>query len=200
MLIQVRSLSKLIYGDDNLTGILGAVGLIPTLVGFIAVGPMSKKLGVTKTLRVSFLIGMVATAVRIFNPTNFVFNTAMGCFASFANIPMMCLLGVFTAMSIDFNEYKFGKRMVGTSQAASSFGGKIGSGIGASMVGWCLALASYDGLSDVVTPAVRQAVYAIGIYIPLVLFIVMFIMTMRFDLEERLPAMREEIAKRKAGK
>lgn len=191
---------KLIYGDDNLTGILGAVGLIPTLVGFIAVGPMSKKLGVTKTLRVSFLIGMVATAVRIFNPTNFVFNTAMGCFASFANIPMMCLLGVFTAMSIDFNEYKFGKRMVGTSQAASSFGGKIGSGIGASMVGWCLALASYDGLSDVVTPAVRQAVYAIGIYIPLVLFIVMFIMTMRFDLEERLPAMREEIAKRKAGK
>ena len=190
---------KLIYGDDNLTGILGAVGLIPTLVGFIAVGPMTKKLGVTKTLKVSFFIGMVATAIRIFNPTSFIFNTAMGCFASFANIPMMCLLGVFTSMSIDYNEYKYGKRMVGTSQAASSFGGKIGSGIGASMVGWCLALASYDGFAEVATPAVRQAVYTIGIYIPLALFVIMFILTIKFDLEEKLPAMREEIAARKAN-
>ena len=112
---------------------------------------------------------------------------------------MMCLLGVFTAMSIDYNEYKYGKRMVGTSQAASSFGGKIGSGIGASMVGWCLALASYDGFAEVATPAVRQAVYTIGIYIPLALFVIMFILTIKFDLEEKLPAMREEIAARKAN-
>lgn len=191
---------KWIYGDDNLTGILGAIGMIPTLVGFIAIGPMIKKLGVTKTLKVSFFIGMVTTALRIFNPTHFAFNTAMGCFATFANIPMMCLLGVMTAMSIDFNEYKYGKRMVATSQSAASFGMKIGSGIGASLVGWCLAAASYDGFATVVTPAVRQAIYTFSIYIPLLLFIVMFVMTLKFDLEAKLPAMREEIAARKATK
>lgn len=189
---------KWIYGNDNLMGILGAVGLIPTLVGFIAVGPMIKKLGVTKTLKVSFAIGMIATAVRIINPTNFAFNTAMGCFASFANIPMMCLLGVLTAMTIDFNEYKYGKKMVATSQSAASFGCKIGAGIGASLVGWCLAIAHYDGFAEVATPAVKQAIYAIGIYIPLVLFVVMFVMTLKFDLEEKLPAYREEMAARKA--
>ena len=187
---------KLIYGDDNLVGILGAVGLIPTILGFAAVGPMIKKLGVTKTLKVCFFIGMISTAARIFNPTHFVFNTAMGCVASFANIPMMCLLGVLTAMAVDYNEYKYGKRMVGTSQAASGFGGKIGSGLGASIVGWCLAAASYDGMSEVVTPAVQQAVFSFGIYIPLLLFVVMFIISLKFDLEEKLPAMREEMAAR----
>lgn len=191
---------KLIYGNDNLVGLLGAVGMIPTLAGFIAVGPMIKKLGVTKTLKVSFFIGMVTTAVRIFNPTDFWFNTIMGCFASFANIPMMCLMGVMTAMAIDYNEYKYGKRMVATSQAASGFGGKIGSGVGASLVGWCLAVASYDGFAEVVTPSVKQAVYAFGIYIPLLLFVIMFVLTLRFDLEAKLPAMREEIAARKANK
>lgn len=191
---------KLIYGNDNLVGILGAVGMIPTLLGFIAVGPMVKKLGVTKTLKVSFFLGMVSTAARIFKPSHFWFNTIMSCFATFANIPMMCLLGVMTAMAIDYNEYKYGKRMVGTSQAASGFGGKIGAGVGASIIGWCLALASYDGLATVVTPAVRQAVYTFGIYIPLVLFIVMFVITLRFDLEARLPKMREEIVARKANK
>ncbi|WP_130836573.1 MFS transporter [Lachnoclostridium sp. Marseille-P6806] len=188
---------KLIYGDDNLVGILGAVGLIPTLLGFIAVGPMVKKLGVTKTLKISFFIGTAATAVRIINPTHFWYNTVMGCFASFANIPMMCLLGVMAAMAIDYNEYKYDRRMVGTSQAASGFGGKIGSGIGASLVGWCLGFADYDGLSEIVTPAVRQAVYTFGIYIPLVLFVIMLALTLRFDLEAKLPAMREEIAVRK---
>ncbi|MDO4622719.1 MAG: glycoside-pentoside-hexuronide (GPH):cation symporter [Eubacteriales bacterium] len=191
---------KLIYGNDNLVALLGGVGMIPTLLGFILVGPMIKKLGVTKTLKVSFFIGMVTTALRIINPTAFWYNTILGCFATFANIPMMCLMGVMTAMSIDFNEYKFGKRMVGTSNAASGFGGKIGSGLGASIVGWCLAIASYDGFAEVVTPAVRGAVYTFAIYIPLILFVVMFVLTLQFDLEAKLPALREEIAARKQNK
>ena len=189
---------KLIYGNDNLVGIMGAIGMIPTLLGFILVGPMIKKLGVTKTLKVSFFIGMVSTALRLINPSDFWYNTILGCFASFATIPMMCLLGVMTAMAIDYNEYKYEKRMVGTSQAASGFGGKIGTGVGASVVGWCLAAASYDGQATEVTSAVRQAVFSFGIYIPLILFIVMFVISLCFDLEAKLPAMREEMAKRKA--
>ena len=189
---------KLIYGNDNLVGIMGAIGMIPTLLGFILVGPMIKKLGVTKTLKVSFFIGMVSTALRLINPSDFWYNTILGCFASFATIPMMCLLGVMTAMAIDYNEYKYEKRMVGTSQAASGFGGKIGTGVGASVVGWCLAAASYDGQATEVTSAVRQAVFSFGIYIPLIIFIVMFVISMCFDLEAKLPAMREEMAKRKA--
>ncbi len=189
---------KWIYGNDNLTGILGAVGLIPTIIGFIIVGPMIKKLGVTKSLKVSFFVGMVTIALRLIDPTNFVYNTALGCFATLANIPMMCLMGVMTAMTVDYNEYKYGKRMVGTSQAAAGFGGKIGSGIGASIIGWCLAAASYDGFAETLTPAVRQAIYTFSIYIPLLLFTAMFIITLKFDLEEKLPQYRAEIEARKA--
>jgi len=186
---------KWIYGNDNLTGILGAVGLIPTLIGFIVVGPMIKRMGVTKALRFSFLIGVVINALRIINPTHFVYNTVLGCFGTFANIPMMCLTGVLTAMAIDYNEYKYGKKMVGTSQAACSFGGKIGSGLGASLIGWCLAIAHYDATT--LTPAVRQAIYTFSIYIPLLLFLSMFVIMLKFDLEEKLPAYRKEIEERK---
>ena len=188
---------KWIYGNDNLTGILGAVGLIPTIIGFIVVGPMIKYLGVTKSLRVSFLLGAVVNVLRLIDPTNFVYNTALGCVATFSTIPMMCLTGVLTAMSIDYNEYKYGKKMVGTSQAACSFGGKIGSGIGASLIGWCLAVANYDGFAEVLTPAVRQAIYTFSIYIPFVLFASMFIIMMKFDLEKKLPEYRQEIEARK---
>ncbi len=191
---------KWIYGDDNLIAILGAVGMIPTILGFVLVGPMNKKMGVVKTLRVSFLLGMVANIVRLVNPTHFWFNTIMSCISSFANIPMMCLLGVTTAMAIDYNAYKYGNRMVACSQSATGFGGKVGNGIGASVVGWCLAIAHYNPDLEVATAATRQAIYSFNIYIPFLLFLVMFICAMKFDLETKLPGIKEELEKRKVQK
>lgn len=191
---------KWIYGDDNLVAILGGVGMIPTILGFVLVGPMNKKLGVVKTLRVSFFLGMIANILRIFNPTHFWYNTILGCIASFANIPMMCLLGVTTAMAIDYNAYKYGNRMVACSQSATGFGGKVGNGLGVSVIGWCLAIAHYDATAAVASAATRQAIYAFNIYIPLALFAIMFVCALKFDLEAKLPQIREELDKRKANK
>ena len=189
---------KWIYGDDNLVGILGGVGLIPTILGFIVTPILIKTLGVTKSLRVSFVIGIVGNVLRMINPYNFVYNAVLGCFSTFANIPMMCLLGTITAMSIDYNEYKYGKRMVGSSQAAASFGSKVGNGLGTSLIGWCLAIAAYDAAATVLTPAVKQAIFTFNIYAPLAMFVIMFIVAMKFDLEKKLPGIREELDKRKA--
>lgn len=188
---------KWIYGNDNLVGILGAVGMIPTLLGFILVGPMVKKLGVTKTLKVTFALGVIANVLRVVNPYDFVYNTALGCINTFATIPMMCLLGVMMAMSIDYNEYKYGVKMVASANSASSFGSKIASGLGSSLIGWCLAIAGYNATLAVATTATKYAIFTFSIYIPLAMFLVMFILVSRFDLEKTLPQMREEMAARK---
>lgn len=190
---------KWIYGNDNLVGILGGVGLIPTIIGFVVTPIMIKTLGITKSLRVSFVIGIIGNILRIINPYNFVYNAVLGCFSTFANIPMMCLLGTVTAMSIDYNDYKYGKRMVGSSQAAASFGSKVGNGVGASMIGWCLAIAAYDATATVLTPAVKQAIFTFNIYAPLAMFVIMFMVSMKFDLEKKLPGIQKELEERKAA-
>ena len=190
---------KWIYGNDNLVGILGGVGLIPTIIGFVVTPIMIKTLGITKSLRVSFVIGIIGNILRIINPYNFVYNAVLGCFSTFANIPMMCLLGTVTAMSIDYNDYKYGKRMVGSSQAAASFGSKVGNGVGASMIGWCLAIAAYDATATVLTPTVKQAIFTFNIYAPLAMFVIMFIVSMKFDLEKKLPGIQKELEERKAA-
>lgn len=192
--------AKWIYGNDNLVAISGAVGLIPTVLGFALVGPMIKFLGVTKTLRISFAIGLISNILRILNPYNFVYNTVLGVFSAFSNIPMMCLLGVCLAMVIDYNEYKYGNKMLASSQSAFSFGGKVGSGVGSSIIGWCLAIAAYDPTAEVATFATKQAIFTFNIYMPILLFGLMFVLSWKFDLEKRLPAIHEEIARRKTEK
>lgn len=189
---------KWIFGDDNLVGILGTIGMIPTILGFVLVGPMVKKLGVTKTLLVSFALGIGSNVLLLFTKNIFFCYALFGSINTFATIPMMCLVGVMTAMSIDYNEYKFGVRMIATSNSASSFGGKVGSGIGTSMIGWILGAVGYDSSLAVAPAATKMAIYGFSIVLPLLMFLVMFILVRQFDLEKTLPKMKEEIAARKA--
>ena len=176
--------AKWIYGNDNLIAIQGALGLIPTILGFATIGLFIKKLGVVKTLKVSFVVGLVATALRIASPTNFWYNTILGLFSSWATIPMMCLGGVLTAMAVDFNRIKFGKGLVGYSTSAVGFGAKVASGIGASLIGWMLGAAGYSQMGEILTPAVRQAIYGFNIYVPALMFLAMYLLIRKFDAEK----------------
>lgn len=189
---------KWIYGNDNLVALLGSIGMIPTFLGFVLVGPMIKKFGVVKTLKISFLIGIAANALRIFNPYDIVFNAVCSSASTFANIPMMCLLDVLTTMTIDYNEYRYGVKMVASSNSASSFGTKVAGGLGSALIGWCLALANYDATLEAATTATKYAIFTFSIYIPLAIFAVMLLISCRFDLEAKLPQIREEIKARKA--
>ncbi len=188
---------KWIFGNDNLVGFLGAIGMIPTILGFALVSPMIKKLGIVGTLQASFGMGITANVLLIFLHDNFLAYCILGSITTFATIPMMCLVGVMTAMAIDYNEYKYGIRMIATSNSASGFGGKVGSGIGASLIGWMLAAVHYDSTLTVAPQATKMAIYGFSFIVPLVMFIIMFILVSKFDLEKKLPGMKEEIAKRK---
>ena len=189
---------KWIFGNDNLIGILGAIGMIPTVLGFMLVTPLIRKLGVVKTLMLSFGLGIGANILLLFARENFFCYALFGSITTFATIPMMCLAGVMTAMSIDYNEYKYGVRMIATSNSASGFGGKLGSGLGTSMIGWLLAAAGYDSNLAAATEATKTAIYGFAIVIPFILFLILFVLISRFDLEKLLPGMKEEIAARKS--
>ena len=189
--------AKYILGNDNIVALLGAVGLIPTFLGFILTGPMASKLGMTKTCMISCVMGVVACLVRVFTPYSLATCIAGGVVTTFANIPLMCLFGAMVNNCVEYNDYKFGKRIVGMTNSANSFGSKIGSGIGASLIGWLLAAAGYKAALDVQPASVDTAIFAFGIYIPLALFVIMFILLKKYDLEKRYPEIVAELQKRK---
>lgn len=192
--------AKYILGNDNLVGLLGAVGIIPTLVGFIAVGPMMKKFGMAKTCAIGCTIGAIACIVRVFTPYSLVTCLAGGCFTTFANIPIMCIGGALVNNCVEYNEWKFGKRMVGMSNSASSFGMKIGSGIGGSLIGWLLAVAGYQSAAATQPGSVNIAIFAFSIYIPLVLFVAMAILFKKYNLEEIYPRIMADLTERRKAK
>lgn len=189
--------AKWILGNDNLVALMGAVGLISTFVGFGVVGPMTKKLGIRKTLMISLIIGIAGSVVRIFFPDSLIVLMTAGQLTSFAIIPLMCVCATMNTMAMDYNDYLYGNKIVGMSASASSFGSKVAGGLGGSLIGWILAAVNYDPNATVTTTAVRYGIYAFSIYIPLAMMVALLLLTSRFDIENRYTEILRTIQARK---
>ena len=191
--------AKYILGNDNIVALLGAVGMIPTLLGFILVGPLTKKIGMAKTCLVGCIVGIIGCIYRVFTPYSLVSCLVGGGMATFANIPIMCLSGALVNNCVEYNDWKFGKKLVGMSNSASSFGSKIGSGIGGSLIGWILGACGFiSGAAVADQPSsVTGGIFAFSIYIPLVLLVVLAVIFSRYDLEKIYPRIMKELSEKK---
>lgn len=190
--------AKWVLGNDNLVALLGAIGLIPTFLGFILVGPIIKKFGMAKTYKICCIIGALACLVRVFLPYSLLAVIICGAITTFATIPMMCVGGPMVNNCVEYNEYLYGKKLVGMNNSASSFGNKIGSGVGGSLVGWLLALGAYDASLSSQSQSAIYAIFGFSIYIPLALFVIMLILISRYDLEKIYPDIVKELKARKS--
>ena len=188
-----------IFGDETLVGLIGAAGLLATAAGFALSQPIISKLGVKKTISVSLLGAALFAGIRCLAPTNFIMYVVTSLLGSFVQIPMMSLYGVLTAMTVDYNEWKYDRKMVAMSGGAIGFGNKVGNGLGALVLMIFLTLGSYDATLEVATASMTWSIYAFSNFMPVVINLLMFFLFRGFDLEAKLPKMREEVAARKAA-
>ena len=192
--------TKWIFGNDNLVALLGGLGLAATVVGFILSKPIIAKLGVTKTVSFGCLGAALFAGIRCLAPANLVMYAVTSLLGSFVQIPLMCLYGVLLAMAVDYNEWKYDKKLVAMSGGAIGFGNKVGSGIGSLVLSAFLAIGAYDATLAVASQSMRWSIYGFSNYLPLVINLLMYFIFRGFDLEQKLPQMRAEVEARKAGK
>ncbi|MBQ6315990.1 MAG: MFS transporter [Oscillospiraceae bacterium] len=191
---------KWIFGNDNLVGILGAVGLVATALGFALSKPIINKLGVTRTVSLGCLGAAFFAGLRCFAPTSFYLYVGSSLLGSFIQIPLMCLYGVLLAMAVDYNEWKYDKKLVAMSGGAIGFGAKVGGGLGSLLLSAFLIIGSYDASLAVASQSMRWSIYGFSNYLPVVINLLMYFIFRGFDLEQKLPALRAEVETRKAGK
>lgn len=192
--------AKWIFGNDNLVGVVGGVGLIATLIGFILSKPIITKLGVRNTILMGLLGYALVTAIRCIAPTNFIMYIVTNLAASFLQIPLMSLYGVLMAMVVDYNEYLYDKKLVGVSSSVIGFGATVGGGLGVILLSGILSLGHYDASLQVATTSMRWSIYGFSNFLPIIMNVVMFLIFLKFDLEKKLPAMRKEVEQRHAAK
>lgn len=183
--------SKWIFGNDNLVALVGGLGLIPTVLGFVTTGMMVKRWGVVGTMRNTTVLWVVSLAVKALFPTNFIINVGTSLIGTYASIPTMSLMGVMAAMSIDYNEFLYKDSMVALSNATVGFGNQLGGALATAFLSAALSMANYSPTMTTVTEASRIAIYAFSNWLPLIVACIVFFIYLKFDLEKILPTLKK---------
>ncbi|SEK61122.1 MFS transporter [Paenibacillus sp. OK003] len=192
--------AKYIWGDVNLVAIMGGIGLIPVVIGFSLSGPFIKKFGKRNTALGGVIIGLIGATARLIAPESIMLGLVCSIFQTLGTIPLMAVGGALTTDTIEYGEWKFRKRIVGLTNSVNAFGNKVGTALGAAMIGWLLALGGYVEQASEQGNAAKQAIIALNIYVPIVVMAVIAICLFFYKLDKEFPKILKDLEERRTAK
>lgn len=102
--------------------------------------------------------------------------------------------------TIEYGEWKTGYRTEGLINSASSFGFKVGNGLGSAMLGWILALGNYAENASVQSASSVMAIKALFIYIPVAVAIFQIVIILFYKLDKEYDGIVEDLKNGKGAK
>ena len=112
-------------------------------------------------------------------------------------VPMVSCGFAILADVIDYHEWKFGIRTEGIVYSASSFGTKVGTGLGAGILGWSLAFGKFDATLATQSSSAMGAIVFIFLLLPLVGSVIALVLYSQYTLEKIYPKVISDLAERK---
>lgn len=190
---------KYIVGNLGLLSLVSMTSLITPLV-LIFFPMLSRKFGTTKILQCSFLLGVVGILIRIFGGTNLA-TIMIGAIAIVVGgTPITTLITTYVIDCMDYGEWKTGIRVEGPIASINGFAGKVGSAMASGLVGVIMGLVGYDGLLEVQTAAVNNTIVILFNWMPLVLFIAMFVLSLFYRVDSIRDQMNADLKARREAK
>ncbi|MDO5517041.1 MAG: MFS transporter [Clostridium sp.] len=191
--------AKYVLGDENINSFMTIVNYVPTILGIVLVPLITKVVGKIKALFGGFVLFAIGLVLMIINPVNLMLVYAGLVFQGLGQAALYSCLFAIVGDVVDVIEWKTGVREEGLTYSVTSFGQKIGTGLGTAMLGWVLAFGQYDGLAQSQLPSALTAIKSLFIYFPMVLTILTLIIFYLFlGLDKVYPKAIKELQERRA--
>lgn len=188
--------AQYIYEDLNLIAALGAVGMVPMIVGFFFIQPFVKRFGKRNVVIAGALIGSFGFLVRLIDPYNIPLGIAGGIIGGIAMTPLMALFGAMVNDTVEYGQWKFGARMEGLVNAGNSFSAKIGNGLAPAIIGWMLTLGGYIVGQSNQSDAAKNMIIALNTYIPAITLIAIAVILIWYKLDKEYVGIVNDLEKR----
>lgn len=188
--------AKYILGDENLSGFLSAISLIPVLVCMPLVAPLSKKFGKRNVALVGSIISIVGQAAMLISPHSFSWLIVCNVIKGVGQAALTGTLFAMVADTIEYGQWKTGKRVEGMLYSSTTFGAKIGAGAGMAIAMGILGSAGYDGLAAVQSASAVSAIRNLYLLAPLPFLIALPILYAFYRLDKIYPQVMADLEKR----
>lgn len=183
--------------DINLYGTLNACYMGAKLVALLFVPYLAVRYGKWKLMLSGWAIVTVGMLLMYFASPN-VYGVMGGAVLRGLGLgPISACLFTIIADAVEYGEWKTGVNQAGLTNSATSFGMKVGTGLGSAIVGWGLAFGNYDASLEVqsaYTLMVEQVVFYV---LPIVGFILAFVAMWFTNIDKIYPTIIKDLAARK---
>jgi GPH family glycoside/pentoside/hexuronide:cation symporter len=189
--------ARVFLGNAALVGPLMAALMAATLGGMLLLAPLIKQFGKRNTALVGTAVTIIGQLILFYNPHGFAIVLAA---MAVKGLGGSALMGTFYAMvtdTIEYGEWKSGVRTEGLVYGAAAFGTKLGTGLGAALIGWTLGMGGYVGGVAIQPPAAVLAIKYLFLQIPLALLVVQFILLLFYKLDKEYPAIVADLQQRR---
>ncbi len=175
--------AQYIMNDTGLVGSLSIFQNIASFVTFAVCTAVIRKIGKQKIALAGVGISFVGYAMVLLNPTSYPLLYAAALVKGVGNAALSGVMYGMLADTVEYNDWKFGIRAEGLVFSANSIGAKVGSGIGSAVLGWVLAAFGFVSSAAVQPASAITGIRAIFLYVPLVVFAIMFIILLFYKLD-----------------
>lgn len=181
--------------NANLLGVFSWAINIPMIVGLLMTPMLVQKWGgMFRLNKMGYIIGslgriLVVVAGYMGSVPLMLASTAI------AALGMSPLQGNMNALIATCSEYTYlttGKRVDGTMYSCTSFGTKVGGGIGTAVAGWLLALSGYVGGAKVQSAACMNMLHILYLWMPMVLTILITLILRGLNVEKAVVEQKEK--------
>lgn len=189
--------TQYILGNSELVGLLSMASMIPLFLGMFFVSSLIKKFGKRNSMIIGQIIILIGVLLILIDPSNLTIVLISGVIKSAGSVPVVGTQFALLADTIEYGEWKSGVRTEGLVYSAGSFGAKVGTGIGAAMIGWILTFGGYIGGSAVQPDSAIFSIHILFIYIPLILVLVKLVLLWFYKLDKIYPQIMKDLQARK---
>jgi GPH family glycoside/pentoside/hexuronide:cation symporter len=187
-----------IVGDLSLMSLFGMLGLFSPFVLLLFPAAM-RKFGSMTFIRVGLFTAIAGSILKIFFGRNLVFLVAGQFLSSLGTAPLGMMINLFLIECMEYSEWKTGKRIDGYVPAMVKFSDKVGSGIASGGLGLIMGLAGYNSAVAVQSDRAIASIFGLYTWIPAIICVIMLFLVNLYDLDKKMPRIKQEIAARRSA-
>ncbi|MGA9519645.1 MAG: MFS transporter [Trichococcus sp.] len=189
--------AKDVLGNIGIFGTLTMAGLFPMILGLFLFPKFASRFGKWKCFVVGYLLQAIGYLMIFLMPTNLTVVIIGLVIKGIGAVPHTAGMFALVADVVDYGEWKHGVRIDGLTYSATSFGMKVGTGIGSAVVGWGLAFGKYDAAAAVQSESALEVIKALYTYIPLAMIAIGLIVLAMSNLDKIYPTIMKDLEERR---
>ncbi len=188
--------AKYILHNEAYFGFLAVIQQGVSIVLMAMMMPFVKKFGKRNVALVGTIISLIAQLLIIVNPASFPWLVVCNIVKGIGAAPLMATLFAMMADSIEYGHWKTGVRIEGTLYSATTFGAKVGGGVGMVVATTVLGMAGYNGALAVQSESALTAISNLYIYAPIIFLVILPILYCFYKLDKQYPQVIKELTER----